>query len=295
MTLALGLLIIAATVIALLRRVDVRLVLFISALALGSVAGHPEAIVRTFLETFSNEQFVIPLCTAMGFAHVLRHTGCDQHLVHLLVQPLQKVRFFLIPGAVVVGFLVNIPVVSQTSTAVIVGTVLVPVLLASRISPVTIGSGLLLGASIGGELLNYGAPELRTVTTALNVESAACVARIAPLLLVQLVLTTAVFWLVSCNAEKRFQSLHADADGTTIVPEFHVNLLKAVIPLVPLLLLFIASPPIQLADVPADWLRQTRDRSLPRESSYRRRHAHWCRVCDPGEPSLAGRHGPGLL
>ena len=44
---------------------------------------------------------------------------CDQHLVHLLVEPLRRVRIFLIPGAVLVGFLVNIPVISQTSTAVI--------------------------------------------------------------------------------------------------------------------------------------------------------------------------------
>src|SRR5438445_415619 len=44
----------------------------------------PMGIVRTFLATLTREQFVVPICTALGFARVLRHTGCDQHLVHLL-------------------------------------------------------------------------------------------------------------------------------------------------------------------------------------------------------------------
>src|ERR1700687_5123322 len=133
MKLAIGLVIIAVTVYAILRRVDVRLALMVAALALGaggndiaeSTAGIA-AVLRTFLATLSNEQFVVPICTAMGFAHVLRLTGCDQHLVQLLVNPLRRVRVFLIPGAVVVGFLVNIPVISQTSTAVAIGPVLIP-------------------------------------------------------------------------------------------------------------------------------------------------------------------------
>jgi DcuC family C4-dicarboxylate transporter len=75
---------------------------------------------------------------------------------------LTKVRFLLVPGTVVVGFLVNMPIVSQTSTAVTIGSVVIPILRAANLSPVTIGSALLLGCSIGGELLNPGAPELQT-------------------------------------------------------------------------------------------------------------------------------------
>src|SRR5262249_38922910 len=139
------------------------LALLLGALALGTLVGQPQVIVQTFLATFSNEKFVVPICTAMGFAYVLRHTGCDQHLVHLLTNPLQRVRPLLVPGTVVVGFLINVPVISQSSTAVSIGTVLVPILVAARIAPVTIGAALLLGSSIGGELLNPGAPELQTV------------------------------------------------------------------------------------------------------------------------------------
>ena len=82
----------------------------LAAVVLGLIGDNfPAVIVRTFLATLAREQFVVPICTAMGFAHVLRRTGCDQHLVHLLVKPLEYVRFLVLPGAVLIGFLVNIP------------------------------------------------------------------------------------------------------------------------------------------------------------------------------------------
>src|ERR1700730_2575224 len=103
MTLVLGLLIIVAAVVAVIRRVDVRLALLLAAFALGIVAGDPAPILRTFLATLSNEQFVVPICSAMGFAYVLRHTQCDQHLVRLLTRPLRYAKLVLWPGGVVAG------------------------------------------------------------------------------------------------------------------------------------------------------------------------------------------------
>src|SRR6516162_4736626 len=144
MNLFLGILIIAAGVWAIYRRVDVRLALLLTSLVLATLAGDPAAIVRMFLATFSNERFVVPICTAMGFAYVLKQTGCDEHLVHLLVKPLTHVRPLLVPGTVCVGFLVNIPIVSQSSTAVTLGSVVIPVLAAARVPAVTIGAALLL-------------------------------------------------------------------------------------------------------------------------------------------------------
>ncbi|WP_460200604.1 hypothetical protein [Scytonema sp. NUACC21] len=49
---------------------------------------------------------------------------------------------------------------SQSSTAAIVGTVLLPLLQAVGIEPVIAGSLLLLGSSMGGELFNPGAVEM---------------------------------------------------------------------------------------------------------------------------------------
>src|SRR5438552_5629440 len=192
MTLVAGLAIIAVAVYAVLRKIDVRLVLILAALVLGVLSGTPARVVRTFVSTFSSEQFVVPIGCAVGFAYVLRHTGCEQHLVQLLVRPLRRARGLLVPGVVLVGFAVNVPVISQVGTAVSIGAVLVPLLRAAGLSPVTAGAALLLGCSLGGDLLNPGAPEWRTVAEALHADSRECVARVFWLLLLQVGVATAV-------------------------------------------------------------------------------------------------------
>src|SRR5262245_62110965 len=202
MILLAGALVIIAAIWAILRRVDVRLALLLAALALGALAGTVPAVVGTFFSTFASEQYLIPIGCAVGFGYVLRHTGCEQHLVQLLVKPLRHARFLMVPGVVLVGFAVNCPVVSQVGTAVSIGAVLVPLLRAAGVSPVTSGAALLLGCSVGGELLNPGAPEWRTVVSELQLESSnVLVARVAPLLTLQLGVATAVFWFFSRKAE----------------------------------------------------------------------------------------------
>jgi len=259
-----GVAIIAASIFAILKGVDVRLALLLCALALGVLGGDVPAVVRQFFLTLTNEQFVVPICCAMGFAYVMRQSGCDQHLVQLLVKPLRRIRVLLIPGAALVGFLVNIPVVSQTSTLVAIGSVLVPLLRAARISPLTTGSALLLGCSIGGELLNPGAPEFRTICQAVStseniVPSTQCVAHVFPLILPQLAIATGLFWIMSLKAEARFlaeleEQPRPENEEPAVQPEFRVNFIKAIVPLVPITLLFLTGPPLQVFSVPKSWL-----------------------------------------
>src|SRR5437763_279880 len=84
-------------------------------------------------------------------------------------------------------------VLRKVGTAVSIGAVLVPLLRAARVSAVTTGAALLLGCSLGGDLLNPGAPEWRTVGEALGTDSRECVAHVLPLLLLHLGVATAVF------------------------------------------------------------------------------------------------------
>src|SRR5438477_531529 len=102
MTLFAGFFVIVLASMAVVRQVDVRLVMLLAALTLGVLAGQPWVVVQKGLGTFSDEQFVLPICSAMGFAFVLRQTGCDRHLVQALVGPVRRVRLLLVPGAVVV-------------------------------------------------------------------------------------------------------------------------------------------------------------------------------------------------
>ena len=70
----LSLAVVIVAVAAIVRGREVRLVLIVAAMALGCIAGDPSTVVREFLATFSNEKFVVPICCAMGFAYILRHT-----------------------------------------------------------------------------------------------------------------------------------------------------------------------------------------------------------------------------
>jgi DcuC family C4-dicarboxylate transporter len=276
MTLFSGLVVIAVAIVAIVRRVDVRLVLLLAAFVLGCLAGHLEEVAQKFLTTLVSEQFALPIGCCLGFVYVLRQTGCDERLVRLLVRPIERVRLLLIPGTVLIGAFVNIPVISQTSTAALVGTVLVPLLRAARISPITLGSALLLGCSLGGEILNPGAPEVRTVSLASEVALTPhdWAVRVLPLFLIELAVATAVFWLLSLRAES---NRSRDRKGAEIDPlpdgraptlpssnlgegrvadAFHINPLKAAIPFVPITLLFLTAlpEPFRLFHVPVGWL-----------------------------------------
>ncbi|MCE9560708.1 MAG: C4-dicarboxylate transporter DcuC [Planctomycetes bacterium] len=274
---------------------DVRLVLLVSSLLIAAGAsvsaqpGHQHdavaGVLRTFLATFSNEKFVVPICSAMGFAYVLRHTGCERHLVLLLVKPLRYVRWLLVPGVLLVGFLVNIPVISQTSTAVCIGPVIVPLMRAARYSMATIGACLLLGASVGGELLNPGAPELLTVAAATGVSTIEQTHRYIPkLVFTQLAVSMLVFWVMSIWWERKANSEDPSPNplpqgergqnpappsflgkgdgglGSSEPPE-RINLLKAFVPLVPLMLLFASGMPegYKLFDIPDEWVILPKD------------------------------------
>lgn len=251
-------LIIAAAVYAVAKGMDVRLALLVAAFALAGLKGDLAPIVVKFIATFSDEQYVVPICTAMGFAYVLRHTGCDQHLVRLLTQPLRSARVFLIPGVVLVGFLVNIPVISQTSTAVCIGAVVVPLMRAARLSSLTIGASILLGASIGGELLNPGAPELNTVAKRLSedeqreVSPKEVVPAVVPLLFPHLAIATAIFWLLQIRAERKVNKAAGPVEDE--VSNLRVNFVRAMVPLVPLALLFLAGPPLNVLHIPEHWV-----------------------------------------
>ena len=247
----LAVLVIVVAVVLVLRGIDVRLVLLGAALLLGALAGDVRPIIREFLTTFSNEKFVVPICSAMGFAYVLKLTQCDMHMVRLLTAPLSRVRFLMVPGVVGCGFLVNIPVISQASTAVCLGTVVVPLMRAAGYSSTAVGATLLVGASVGGELLNPGAPELNTVAAKVHCDPRDVVPDVIPIVLPVLIVAGLALWLLT-----RLR------DGAAVPPPVEVkvesvgsvNLFKAAVPLIPLAILFASGPPLSFFAIEPEWV-----------------------------------------
>src|SRR5262245_40695745 len=156
------LLIIVGAVYLMVKRVEVRLVLLGAGLLMGLLAGRPLLIADTFTRGMV-AGMVAPICAAMGFAMIMTVTGCDTHLVHLLLNPLRRARFLILPGGILVAYIVNMAISGQTSTAAALGPSLVPVVLATGYSPGVAGAALLLGASCVGDLLNPGAQDVQAI------------------------------------------------------------------------------------------------------------------------------------
>jgi C4-dicarboxylate transporter, DcuC family len=241
-----ALLIIAAAVYLMVRRVEVRLVLFGAGLLMAVIAGKPLAIFDTFTRAMV-AGMVAPICAAMGFAAVLTATGCDRQLVHLLLTPIRRAPVLVIPGGILVAYLVNMAVPSQTSTAAAVGPILAPLMLATGIGAEIAGAALVLGASFGGDLLNPGAQDVQALAGVTGLSAPAISARVIPAGLAGALTAAVVFAFLTWRSGLPTRRINKDAqdeqDGEGArgkVREPGVALVKALIPLVPIALLLLA-------------------------------------------------------
>jgi C4-dicarboxylate transporter, DcuC family len=240
-------LILAATVYLMVRRVEVRLVLLGAGLLLALLAGKPLLIPDTFARAMV-ASMVAPICAAMGFAMVVKHTGCDRHLVHLLLTPLRRARILTLPGGILIAYLVNMAVSSQTSTAAALGPILVPLLLAGGYSPTVAGAALILGASFGGDLLNPGAQDVQAIAGVANLSAPEMSRRIIPASIAGAVTAALVFTLLHGKpkpdrAEETSEGGKAVDASEDAPPEdaapFRIHPVRALIPLVPVILLLL--------------------------------------------------------
>jgi DcuC family C4-dicarboxylate transporter len=244
MLLLLALLIIAAAIAAMVKRVDVRLVLLVAGLLMALAAGQPLAIADTFTRGMV-AAMVAPICAAMGFAAIMSATGCDRHLVGLLLLPLRRFRALVLPGGILVAYLVNMAVPSQTSTAAALGPILVPLLVASGYSPVVSGAALILGASFGGDLLNPGAQDVQALAGVVALDAQALSARVIPAGIAGALVAASVFAALNRAGDAPPEAAPEDS--------FRVDALRAAIPLVPIALLLLAYAGFP----PLDWLLAT--------------------------------------
>lgn len=234
-------LIIAAAIYLMVRRVDVRLVLLGAGLAMALLAGRPLAIADTFTRAMVTAM-VAPICASMGFAALMHATGCDRHLVHVLLAPMRRLEWLVLPGGILSAYLVNVAVPSQGATAAALGPILVPLLLASGRTPAIAGAALVLGASFGGDLLNPGAQDIQAVSGAAGLDAALLSTRVIPASLAGILVATVVFTLINWRRTSAPSDTAADPVIATPLDEpwLRVNPLKAVIPLAPIALLLTA-------------------------------------------------------
>lgn len=95
------------TVIALVKRIETRLVLLTAGLFLCCISLNPMAGLNQFAKSITNAGLIQSICSAMGFAYLVSFTKADMHLVQLLTRPMKALSIFLIPACTIVTAIIN--------------------------------------------------------------------------------------------------------------------------------------------------------------------------------------------
>ena len=251
-----GLAIVVVTFYLIYKNYEARLVLALSGLVMAFIGqvvvgtnGGVSAAVDAFVKQLVNGGLVPTIVTVMGFGYVMTFTKCSDHLVNLLVKPLARVPVIVIPGAVIITWLLNIVLPSAAGIAAAVGVLLIPALIALKVRPVMAAAAVFIGtwgsvvspglmfnpqiADIAFKAKEIPAPDAMIVIMqeALPCVIGALVAAIC-LTIICIVLKEGV------GSTKIVKEL---PDGEEIQKNFKVNPIKAIIPIIPLALLVLAS------------------------------------------------------
>lgn len=146
-----AILVIIATVYALIKRWETRMVLIAAGLFLCLISWDFMSGVNQFAKSMTNNSLIMAICGSMGFAFTASYTGCDRSLVHYLASPIRGLGIFLIPVCTAITFFVNIAIPSAAGCAAAVGSTLIPVMLRAKIKPAAAAAAVLAG-TIGSYL-----------------------------------------------------------------------------------------------------------------------------------------------
>ncbi|EGO7252392.1 anaerobic C4-dicarboxylate transporter DcuC [Salmonella enterica] len=143
-----------ATIILLIKRYDTRTTLIGAGILLCMISLSPMDAFDAFTKRMTTAGLIESICASMGFAYVMKYTGCDLCLVRLLTRGLSHIGLLLIPAAVAITFVICIAIPSAAGVSAAVGATLIPLLIAARIHPAIAGGAVLSGTL--GAYLNPG-------------------------------------------------------------------------------------------------------------------------------------------
>lgn len=251
-----GLAIVVVTFYLIYKNYEARLVLALSGLVMAFIGqvvvgtnGGVSAAVDAFVKQLVNGGLVPTIVTVMGFGYVMTFTKCSDHLVNLLVKPLARVPVIVIPGAVIITWLLNIVLPSAAGIAAAVGVLLIPALIALKVRPVMAAAAVFIGT--WGSVVSPGLmfnPQIADIAfKAKEIPSPD-----AMIVIMQEALPCAIGALVAaicltiiCVVLKEgvgsTEIVKELPDGEEIQKNFKVNPIKAIIPIIPLALLVLAS------------------------------------------------------
>ena len=197
------------------------------------------------------------ICASMGFAFVMKFTGCDRALVNLLTRPLGNIGFLLIPIVVALTYFINIAIPSAAGCSAAVGATLIPVMMAAGVKPEMAGAAVFAGTF--GSVLSPGSAHnvfvadmvkahnpSYTVQDVIGVQFSSAIAALIVVLIVMSITaivckdyTKGVNYLAQReDGANSAASNSADGSNLDAQPQ-KINVLYALMPLVPLVILVI--------------------------------------------------------
>lgn len=241
--------------VAILKQMEVRLVLLTGGLLLTLVSWNVPAFSDAFAKSMVTAGLIQVILPVMGFAAVMELTGCDRHLVKLVTDPLLKIRAFLVPGAVLATFLINIAIPSAAGCGAAVGIVLIPAMIAVGVHPAMAASAVLAGT--WGSVFSPGLMHNPMIAKIANV----------PVMEVILrhkwgsgagILVVAILMFLEARLLRQDRDWTPEKAGTipgmsrtTHVALERVSVIRALVPVLPLILLLLTVPQFGLT---AAWL-----------------------------------------
>ena len=235
------------TFAAIIRKAEVRLALLTGGLVMAVVSWKLQAFSEAFTNSMTVAGLISVILPVMGFAAIMELVGCNAHLVKMLTDPLLKVRVILVPGAMLVTYLINTAIPSAAGCTAAVGVILIPAMMAAGIHPAMAGAAVFAGT--WGSVFSPGSPHPAMIAKIANVSVIDVIlahktASITGALVVAALLfaETKLF-----KQDRDWTPEKAGADlgklATAKRPTLEkVNFLMALIPMVPLALLLITVP-----------------------------------------------------
>lgn len=235
------------TFVAIVRKAEVRLALLTGGLAMALLSLNVQAWSEAFFKSMTVAGLISVILPVMGFAAVMELTGCNAHLVKLLTDPLLKVRVILVPGAMLVTYVINTAISSAAGCTAAVGVILIPAMIAAGVHPAMAGAAVFAGT--WGSVWSPGSPHPAVIAKIANASVMDVIlahkwASILGGLLVAAVLFAEAKMFQQdrdWTPEKAGTDL-SKATGKGEQALERVNVIRALIPVVPLVLLLITVP-----------------------------------------------------
>jgi C4-dicarboxylate transporter, DcuC family len=240
------------TFVAIIRQVETRLALLTGGLVMALIALKPQAWSEAFFNSMTTAGLISVILPVMGFAAVMEVTGCNRHLVKMLTDPLLRVRVVLVPAAMLVTYVINTAISSAAGCTAAVGVVLIPAMMAAGIHPAMAAASVFAGT--WGSVFSPGSPHPAVIAKIANLSVMDVIlahkwASIVGAFLVAVLLFAEAKLFKQdrdWTPEKAGSNLSKAPGGSKQEALEKVDVIRALIPTVPLILLILTVPQLGL-------------------------------------------------